>query len=47
MVCRGTPERVASSQEKLDEDEAKSWTLKNTSTRSQSNSLYIAWDIRG
>jgi len=47
MVRRGTTERVASSPEKLSENEVKGCTLKNTFTRSQSNSLYIAWDTRG
>ena len=47
MVRCGTPERVASSPEELNEDKAKGWTLKNTFTRSQINSVYIAWDTRG
>jgi hypothetical protein len=41
------PERVLSSPEKLNEDEAKGRTLKNTFTPSQINSVYIAWDTKG
>jgi len=33
--------------EKLNEDEAKGLTLKNTFTPSQINSVYIAWDTKG
>ena len=39
MVRCSTPERVASSPEELNEDEAKGWTLKNTFTRSQIKSV--------
>jgi hypothetical protein len=46
-VRRGILERVASSPEKLNEDEAKGWTLKNTFTPSQINSVYIACDTKG
>jgi hypothetical protein len=35
------PERVSSSPEKLNEDEAKGRTLKNTFTPSQINSVYM------
>ena len=41
------PERVSSSPEKLNEDEAKRRALKNTFTPSQINSVYIAWDTKG
>lgn len=47
MVRCGTSENVASSSEKLNEEEAKGWTLKNTFTRSQINLVYSAWDTRG
>ena len=47
MVRCGTPERGTSSAEKLNENEAKGRTLKNTFTPSQINSVYIAWDTKG
>ena len=47
MVRCGTTEGVTSSPEKLNEDKAKGWTLKNTFTRSQINLVYIDWDTRG
>ena len=47
MVRCGTTEGVTSSPEKLNEDKAKGWTLKNTFTRSQINSVYIDWNTRG
>ena len=47
MVRCGTPERVASSPEELNEDKAKGPTLKNTFTRSQIKRVYIAWDTKG
>jgi hypothetical protein len=33
--------------EKLNEGEAKGWTLKSTFTPSQINSVYIVWDTKG
>ena len=47
MVRCGTPERVASSPEELNEDKAKGWTLKNTFTPSQINLVCVGWDTKG